>query len=145
MEQDNQSSAILVPAWFTRLHVISFAGAVLTVFGSFMPWATATIIGLSINKAGIDGDGKLTMWLGIAAAAVLAIRKWGAAISAVLQGMALCVAVADILDTSRRAGDVNGMSRSVHVSVGYGLWIVAVASLAGAIAAITLAREQRSA
>lgn len=145
MEPDKQTVVVSVPAWFSRLHAITGVGALAVVIGSFLPWATVRVFGTSVSKVGTEGDGKITLILGIAAMVALGIRKYGPALSGLVLLLSSCVAVYDIADTSRRAGDINGMSSAVHVSIGIGLWTVAVGSIGGLLAALTLAREQRNA
>ena len=104
--------------------------------------ANVKVFGMSINKAGTDGDGKLTLALGVVAIAALSSRKYGAAISGLALLLSSCVALYDTFDTTRRAGTVNEVSNAVDVSVGIGLWIALLGSLVGLFAAMALAREQ---
>lgn len=143
MGNDTQSFAVSVPDWFTRLHGITAVGALATVIGSFLPWATVEIFGASISRPGTDGDGKLTLILGIAAIAALGVKKYGVSIAALVMLLSSGITVYDVFNMSRRAGDVNGMSSAVHVSVGIGLWLAAAGSLAALFASAALARDQQ--
>jgi hypothetical protein len=105
------------------------------VIGSFLPWATVVTIFGNISKAGTDGDGVLTMLLAGGAAALSLARKAPRAIIVML-ALTAVVAVYDIADVARLGGEGED---SVDVSVGFGLWIVAI----GAAVAIWGAIQRR--
>ena len=88
---------------------LSLIGGGLVILGSFLPWATVTSAFGSVSKSGTDGDGQITLIAGCLAA---------------------LVAVMDIIDVSRTAGEVE--SAYLDASVGIGLWVV----LAGAVVAV---------
>lgn len=70
-------------------------GAILIVLGAFLPWAT--VFGISI--AGIDGDGSLTLLMGLVAGVVALVRPWSrnVRIGTVLLGsLVALVALADM-------------------------------------------------
>lgn len=113
------------------------AGAALVAVGSLLPWATITapLIG-QVSKNGTDGDGVFTLILAVLVGA-LGVALWnrpGRSL-AVLAGLGSAVvglvAVVDISDIETFAAD----SRFVHVSVGIGLWLVAIGAVCSFVAA----------
>lgn len=121
-----------------RAHWSLFAvigGAALAVLGSFLPWVdvTAPFIG-SISVEGTEGDGKLTLALGLAILlGVIDQAAWrvvGLLAAVGVLGMALY----DISDISNAIGDAGEVSDGlVSASVGIGLWAVLVGSLAAIV------------
>ena len=144
MESFGQPLSISLPSGWTRLHGIIVMAALAITVGSFLPWATVEVFGVSINKAGTSGDGKLTLALGVATFALLGVKKWGVILAFVVMLVASCIALYDITDTTRRIGEINGMSSAVDASIGIGLWMVTIGSLCGLLATSALAREQRA-
>ena len=106
--------------------------AVLVPLGSLAPWAEIGPVTLN----GLDADdGLITLVLGIIAAAVIALRFRGSRrISLVTVSILFdIIAVAGIIDwadISRLGGEA---SLGIDVSVGWGLMLVTVAGIAGAV------------
>jgi hypothetical protein len=128
--------------------LLELAGSLVVCVGSLMAWATVTIFGLQVTKSGTDGDGSITLVVGLimailALVGLLSGRRLGIP---VLIGalLALAVALYDILDIQSRAGTFGGSDVAVDVSVGPGLWVTAVgAALAAGAAGFDIARRRR--
>lgn len=110
----------------TREYLIG-AGGLAVLIGSFLPWATA--FGGLAEKRGTEGDGVITLVCGIAMLVLGYLwyrsdsRNWKIAYI-VAAALAAVVAVIDVIDV----GGTDG------VSIGYGLWIVLIGSVAGVAA-----------
>jgi len=118
-------------------------GSGLAVVAAFMPWATATVFGITINKNGTDGDGILTLVL-CGATAVMGIvmlrgsyRRALGIWAIVLLVLALFIGIYDTADVSRVASDHNGV-----VSVGYGLWLTDVGVVVALVGAMLWLRRR---
>lgn len=117
-------------------------GAVV-VIGSVMPWATA--FGGALSKAGTDGDGAITLVLGLLiAAGGLAVglargRIWIAIVAALLGALVGVTAGIDLSDAQSKIGDLHGV-----VSVGAGLWVTlfgGILAFGACCAAVALRRD----
>ncbi len=117
---------------------------VLIGVGSVLPWATIDLGFFSQTTGGLDGDGGITLVLGVLAAALAFFskgRKTGLAIGAVVAAtITVLIAIVDIADVSSVSGDL-GLDGGV--SVGIGLWLVLVASLGALGAGIKLIMDCR--
>ena len=114
-----------------RPWVIASAAAI--ALGSLMPWASVTTAFGSISVAGTEGDGVLTLAAGIIAAVLGALRKrFGLLIVLVLT---VAIAGYDVINVSRQVDEVS--TEFARASVGWGLWLVLAASVAGLILAFT--------
>lgn len=109
--------------------------AALIVVGSVLPWASIDLGGFSQTINGLDGDGGLTLVLGLIVAGLGVASKGrrkgfaiGAIVAAALSALIAAIDIADVSST------FDGLGLGAGVSVGFGLWLVLVASL-GAIAA----------
>ncbi|HEX7463723.1 MAG TPA: hypothetical protein VF382_02360 [Actinomycetota bacterium] len=113
-------------------------GGGLVLLGSFLPWATIRSAVLSspgsLSVNGTDGDGQITLVLALVIVGIGVVGLMGRPrfwlISLIAGCLAALVAVIDIIDVSRTAGEVE--SAYLDASVGIGLWVV----LAGAVVAV---------
>jgi len=120
------------------------AGAI--IIGSFMAWATISVLGESVSNSGMDGDGAITLIIGVALALV---AFWGLR-TGVRRGIAIFALVAALLVVVVAVVDINDVqdfmpeiSRSlVEPSVGPGLWLVLVAGIVASVASFGLIRRQ---
>jgi hypothetical protein len=121
----------------TGFHIMLGAGALLVV-GALLPWATviAPFVG-TISAAGTDGDGVITLVLGllVGACGIVGLRsqrgstaKIAGAIGLVVAAVIGCYNVATI---SNAAGDVPELDLELHASVGMGLWLTVAAAMGG--------------
>lgn len=108
------------------------------IAGSLLPWATLTTVFGQIDISGTQGDGKITLAIGIAiVVAFLTGLPWLRWLSAIA---ALLVSVADFLNVSGRIGEAEtGYSAA---STGYGLYLVVGAAILAVIAAFSLSRPE---
>jgi len=110
--------------------------------GAWAPWATTALV----SENGTQGDGKFTGLVGLIAGLVLysysGKRPAWLTAAAVFAILSLIVAISDISNVSNSTTDFFG--EEVHVvSVGWGLWLTAVSSLALAISASAWRTEER--
>lgn len=106
------------------------AAAAIVVLGSFLPWATVDTFFGSFTANGLDGDGRVTLVLGLAAGVLVGLWKRPTVIvGAVLSGLAVLIAVVDLVDLARAFDDDLGLA---DVSPGIGLILTLLAGMAGA-------------
>ena len=126
--------------------------AIAAVIGALLPWARIDLsfgpAGLSEDVDGTEGDGVITLVLGIllGAVAVLAlatrgVARWAAVVGIVAAVIVTAIAIIDIVDVNRTAGDISPL---VDVSVGAGLWVTLIAGLAGIVGGVLMLAHQRS-
>jgi hypothetical protein len=123
-------------------------GAAAVVIGAILPRASVATPFGTISKNGTDGDGIITMILGIATGVLLVIR-WnrararGLTIAALVLSVLIgFVAVFDMIDVKSR---FSTSSVSLTASIGVGLWLTllgAVAALTGTILALASGRRR---
>jgi hypothetical protein len=116
------------------------AGASL-VIGSFLPWARASFLGITVSRSGIDdgGDGWFTFVAGVLAVVVFALvlrdgrsRHRGVLIVALLaSGVAGVVGIADWNDVHDAVRDSGGIGH-----VGIGLYLVVLAAVVALVASV---------
>lgn len=114
--------------------VLTLIGAAGAILGAFLPWATITVF-VTISKNGIDGDGAITLVLGVVLAIVAVLEK-----SPVLQvlaaGLITAVALFDTVDV--RASREDGFG----ASVGIGLWMTLAAGVVALVGSIQQVRRR---
>lgn len=143
---------LLGPLYLPNL-VAAMAAAVGIVIGSLGPWAHL----FAISKGGTDGDGLITLVLGLLATlalfSVLNLGRlgtgsgwivWLSGIAAVMGLVCACVAIVDMIDVRSRSADVFGTK--MHPEVGWGLWVLLISSImlsaTASVVAATAARNQ---
>lgn len=113
--------------------ILAWIGGGLLIFGSVMPWATISAGILSVSKAGTDGDGKITLVLGLlilAAGAMLwGQQPRGRTLAVTLGVIALGLGV---LEYQNVAGVIAKLDTGISGSVGTGLWLVLVGAVLSA-------------
>ena len=77
-----------------------YAGGALSIVGAFLPWAT--LLGISVS--GIDGDGIITLVLGIAAISVVYAREWDRTTNIALASLGGLIALIALAAMSSVAG-----------------------------------------
>ncbi len=121
----------------SRSTMIVLIGALVVVIGSFLAWASVSVEGFgSESVGGMDGDGTITLIVGLAAAAFALFLKGRARMIGVIVAGAIIVLVSiiDIVDVGRAAGELGGLP-GVDVSVGFGLWLVLIGGIAAVVGA----------
>ncbi|HEY9564158.1 MAG TPA: hypothetical protein VIR30_10350 [Nocardioides sp.] len=104
---------------------LMLAGAGAITIGSLLPWASATSIFGTVSKAGTDGDGIITLGLGVLFG-IWAFMNLAPRARIAAGCVVALIALYEIVDVLGTGHD------DLVVSVGIGLWIVA----AGAVLAI---------
>ena len=127
------------------------AGAVVAIVAAFLPWITATaaFVG-SVSRNGLDGDGQITIVLGVAAVvlAVVALRGHSAPLAAlvIVAGLGALIAVIgviDYVDAKNRIGDLTAEERQlIAISIGVGLYLTIAAGIAVVVGAVLGAVSQ---
>lgn len=130
---------------------VLLVAALAAVIGALLPWAELSVPfgrGLSVQVNGTEGDGRITLALGIvvALAAVLAFLRhylatWAAIIALFASALLITIAIVDIVDVKRAAGDIRLVF--VEVEVGSGLWLTLAAGVAGVCGAVVLLARRR--
>lgn len=106
--------------------------AAVVVIAAFMPWATVEFF-VTINVNGTEADGVLTLLLGLAAGVLVGVWKRPTVIiAAVLFGLAAIIALFDLVNVGRVAGEMG----DIGVSPGFGLVLTLLAALAGVAVAV---------
>jgi hypothetical protein len=114
------------------------------VVGSIMPWASiATAFG-TVSVAGTEGDGKITLALGVGLLILAAVQISNAnpglrLFSAIVGAGTGVVAVIDIANVSSKVGEVS--SAFARASVGSGLYVVLVGGALAIIGAVAGGRK----
>jgi hypothetical protein len=127
--------------------IVAMVASVGIVIGSLGPWLTFLVF----NRTAADGDGAITLVLGIVALVVLfAIFNLGrnrkktgiAALGCVaaLAGLgAFVVGVVDAVEVTSRRVELFG--RTVGAQIGWGLWLVLISSLVLTVTAIIVVKQ----
>ncbi|MGH2392809.1 MAG: DUF2510 domain-containing protein [Candidatus Limnocylindria bacterium] len=123
-----------------RAFWIATVAVIFLAIGSLGPWATLGVF----SKAGIDGDGQLTIILAIIAALALwafstTATSARASVVLICGVLAAGVGIIDAMDVS----NTTFLGQTGAVQVGWGLGMVCIASIALALAAFALTRSVR--
>jgi hypothetical protein len=111
------------------------AGSLIAI-ASFMPWITviAPFVG-SMGISGFEGDGKISLILGIGVIVAFLIRHKVTAV--VTSGLAIALAGFELVNISNGISEATAASEGMaHASVGAGLWALVLASVLALVAAI---------
>lgn len=124
----------LGPLYLPNL-IAALVASVGVVIGSIGPWATF----LALSKGGMDGDGIITLILGVLAAAALfgvfnlgrlsgkrTAMTWLSGFAIIAGAVGIATALVDIIDVRSRSADVFGTK--VAPEVGWGLWVLLISS-----------------
>lgn len=131
---------------------VALAGVALIVVGSFLPWASVSILGQEVTVDGMDGDGAITLIGGVLVGALaLAAHlqrpaRWKVVTALVVAALVTLVAVIDIVDVNSRVADVEGdFAVDIEASIGIGLWLVLAGGIVATLAAaLTLPKIRRT-
>jgi hypothetical protein len=128
--------------------VLVFGSAIALVVGALLPWVRANAGFVTVEQSGIDTtDGALTLVCGIAAAVLfwVVVSQAGRLFALLAGAFALVITGYNVLDVNNKGGEVvstAGVFR-VEASVGLGLWISLLASIALVVGAVLALREAR--
>ena len=121
---------------------ITILGGILLAFGSLLPWRTATFpLGGSISTAGTEGDGVITLILGLvvgAAGLVIAMQDGSrlASVVGIVAAVASSIATFVAFGSAREAVDLVEAAGLSTASIGIGLWVVAIGATAALIGSV---------
>ncbi len=125
-----------------QLGYVAAVAGVGAVIGSLLPWATAQTGLGSFSVAGTDGDGLITLVVGLAVA-LLAFpvdRFRGRRLMALLAALGLAaMAVMEVVNVTDRVA--SSSTDNLRASVGIGLWLTAAAGVV-AVAALVMSVRQ---
>lgn len=125
--------------------IVALVGAILLAVGSLLDWATISTAFGSIGFKGTEGDGVITLAIGLVAAVLFLAKKSPllAALASLGCLAGAAVAVYDIVNVSSRIGEVE--NEFVKASVGVGLWLCLVGGVVGTLFGFGHAGETRRA
>jgi len=109
---------------------VALAGGALTAVGSVLPWAST----LGQSMSGLDGDGVITLFLGVIVAAVVLFADWNKLAkggAAALGGISTIIA----FNAYSNLANAGGLGSSL-VSPGYGLYLTILGGLVVAVGAL---------
>lgn len=126
------------------LHLV-LGGAGLIILGALLPWASVSIkiagaSAMSNSASGLDGDGRFTLILGIAAVVLTVLKnppqaKLFALIALIASGLAALIGLIDIFRITGNS-DANAILQasgsSVSISPGIGIFITIIGGVAAA-------------
>jgi len=116
-----------------NVKIATFACPILMLIGAIGPWAKVTALGATITANGFDRDGIIVVIAAVLIIALLVVRRYTVlAIVAAVISAATCIY--DYFDVAGIDG----------VSVGWGLWLALLASLAAVAALVVYRRSERS-
>ncbi|MGZ6997951.1 MAG: hypothetical protein ACXVLZ_06975, partial [Acidimicrobiia bacterium] len=114
--------------------ILGVIGAGLLCVGSVLPWAEVRVLFLSKTFSGTEGDGKITLVVGLASVVLFLVagRSTAGVLAAVVAaGIGGAVAAYDLVNVSRAVSGVSSTA-AADASVGVGLYVCT----AGAAAAV---------
>jgi len=129
--------------WDSGVYLVA---AVLAIGGSILPWATVSASFLDpVYKAGIDGDGRLTVILGVVLMGLgvlsllpsMAVRRAVPVLVLVVATVITVVTLVNLAGVRSAAGPLNAEARVlVDTQAGIGLWLTLVAGVAAMCVAV---------
>jgi hypothetical protein len=125
--------------------IASLVASVGIIIGSIGPWANF----MALSKNGVDGDGMITLVLGVISAVALFtlfsrgpkggfIIRW---IGPVVGVVCLVIAIVDIMNLSSNTTELFG--ETIGVQIGWGLWLMAISSAVLCLTSTTVAKQLR--
>ncbi len=117
----------------SNARTVSLIAAAAIVIGSIGPWVTSPLV----DRAGTDGDGIITLILGVLVGTLILIRRPGSRwlwLATALGVLCLAIGLYDLADIlSEGQQEIFGQQVDL-VDPGWGLWLMNVASIAFVIA-----------
>ncbi len=118
----------------SSLRTAGLAAAVLMAVGGLGTWASATVFGTTVSVNGADRDGAIVIICAVIVAMAVAVASRAMMIVGVIAALAAsATSVYDWQDVQSKAG----------VSVGWGLWLAAIGSIAAIVVTVGLLRDRR--
>lgn len=118
-----------------RLRAACYAAAALMVIGAIGPWASVSVLGTTLSVNGFDRDGHLVVFFAVVVAGLLIAKRTGKP-----KVLALLAAAVSSLVLIYHYFD---LTNSAAVTVGWGLWLALLASLAALGCLVALRRHVR--
>jgi hypothetical protein len=133
------------PGNYGHAMIVALA-AVGIVVGAYLPWVTGTISLAKFGRSGFDygsGIGYCIGAMALACSALLSVRmrpfRW---LTIILSFVIAGFVVKDVLHSYDVMQEMNGF-RSVDAEMGWGLWIMIVASAIAMIGAVRLSEDEK--
>ncbi|WP_234028091.1 hypothetical protein [Pseudonocardia dioxanivorans] len=129
--------------------IVTVVGGLLTAIGSFLAWVTvqAPIFG-SISVAGTEGDGKITLVLGILVLIIGVLRLIRPSIPALVQRLpivlgiiAAALGIYVIIRLGSQIGQIEELP-GASVSVGFGLIMTIVGAVVSVVGGIVVSSQR---
>jgi hypothetical protein len=126
----------------TTVSALAVAGGALVALGSIMPWAKVSVLDfLSVSVRGTEGDGWISLGLGVLLALVGVVglvRGRFVRVAALVLGLgSLALAVYEMTQVSGALDDLGAEAAGVaHVSMGIGLWILLIGGVIGVVSGV---------
>jgi hypothetical protein len=120
-----------------KLAIWAVASAGLMVVGALGPWAKA--LGGFVSVSGTDGDGTVVLIAGLVVVGIVALmlrrkRLWMVVISLLAAVIGAFTSIYDLANIKSVVDSSSGMA-----TVGWGLWLDAIASMSAVLALLVLA------
>ena len=127
-------------------HKVAIGGAIGLIVGSFLEWASIDTPFGSFSVSGMDGDGVITVSVGIIALVLFTLvkRRAGTIAGVVFAAIGAAIAAIDIADVKSNIDDIAAESEGLATaSVGIGLWLCLAGALVAVVGGILSILEQR--
>ena len=115
--------------------IIVIIGGILVITGSLLPWTTASNIFNSYEYSGIEGDGEISVVLGIImiAAALFRFNRPGsrALIAVFFAVLAFSFGLIELSAVSEDVNEVKNLNPLVDASVGLGIYLIIIGGVLG--------------
>lgn len=120
--------------------ILAMGGGGLLVLGSLLPWAQVSSVFVTVSVNGTEGDGKITVGLGLVVAilGLIAMTNQRAKLNIlapILGLVAGAIGLLDLLSVNSKFGSISG-SDLVHPSIGIGLYLVVLGGILTFVAAL---------
>ena len=113
--------------------ILGLLGAAMVLVGSLMPWATVTTAFGSITASGTDGDGQMTLVIGVILIVLIAGKLASSGKASLLNILIVLAALAALAiagyDISNVQEAVDAAAPFGSASVGAGLYVVALGAI----------------
>lgn len=113
-----------------RIGGLMAAAAVMV--GSLMPWATVATVFGSVDVAGTEGDGVITLIGAVVVGLAVLIRRYVSA--AIGFAVVAAISIYHVSNVAQMADEAD--SEFVRASVGWGLWVLVVGSVVGVLVSL---------
>jgi hypothetical protein len=120
---------------------IALIACAAATIGSFMPWIAVQSIFGTMDVAGTDGDGKVTLILGVIAGLLCytAANKNRIALSAFTCGLGVFVSVYNLVRVNTKVNAVD--TEVATASIGFGLWLCLVGFVVAEVTMVSVYKD----